>query len=102
MRKIILLIFLIFILGCTGRNYEKWEDCFMDCLDRGYDDGNCLTPEAKPIGYEDFGNIGSCHITSGLRSNQCNVENNCHCYCYNLEGKYLPNLISGKLFSWIK
>jgi len=102
MKKLILLIFLLSLAGCTGRNYEKWEDCFMDCIDLGYDDGNCLTPEAKPIGYEDFGNIGSCHITYGLRSNQCSVENDCHCYCYNLAGDPIYNLISGNLLKLIK
>jgi len=82
--KLYLLLFLIFLLGCTGRNYIDWKDCYSDCLNMGYDDGNCLTPESKPLLYEDFGTIGTCHIQSGLRSVECSKEGICNCYCYNL------------------
>ena len=69
------------------------KDPYKKAYNKGYDDGNCLTLSAKPIFYNNFGTIGECQITSGLRSKDCSEQGQCNCYCYNLQNH--TNFISG-------
>jgi len=84
MKRCILLLMIVLISGCSGKEYTTWETCHSDCIKSGYEDGNCLVASAaRPLVYKDVGSIGDCRIDSGPKADVCK-DNACNCYCYNL------------------
>lgn len=115
---LIILVIILTIAKSGGFNflysakYESQKECMNDCINYGWDDGICISPEiiegeqyakSNLAGrYELYENKGSCIIEASkyldtpisVASNSgiCTEKSQCNCYCVN----YNPNFITSR------
>ncbi|MFA5392390.1 MAG: hypothetical protein WC306_01700 [Candidatus Paceibacterota bacterium] len=68
-------------------NYGSISKCKSDCLEKGFEDGDCKWPmemseeflESTEYPYEKVENFGPCFI---IFTKHCGNEGQCNCYCF--------------------
>lgn len=79
--SVVAMIVLLAAVTTFKTAYNSDKECESDCIEKGYETGDCLWPTESKSNYK---NIGNCEIKGDER---CESLGQCNCYCLDKEGQ---------------